>query len=76
MFLSRVIERLGANWSVIGFDTFGGFPTHRSPLAMSTNINKKPALILQVARGGSTQQARKKYKLTDAGKKWVAAKLA
>jgi hypothetical protein len=25
MFLSRVIERLGASWPVIGFDTFGGF---------------------------------------------------
>jgi hypothetical protein len=44
--------------------------------AMSTNIKKKPALILQVSRSGSTQQARKKYKLTDAGKKWVAARLA
>lgn len=44
--------------------------------AMSTNIKKKPALILQVSRGGSTQQARKKYKLTDGGKKWVAARLA
>ena len=32
---------------------------------MSANINKKPPLILQVARGGSTQQARKKYKLTE-----------
>jgi hypothetical protein len=43
--------------------------------AMSANIKKKPALILQVARGGSAQQARKKYKLTEAGKKWVAARL-
>jgi len=34
MFLSRVIERLGANWPVIGFDTFGGFPPPRSPLDM------------------------------------------
>jgi hypothetical protein len=32
MFLSRVIERLGADWPVIGFDTFGGFPPRRSPL--------------------------------------------
>lgn len=44
--------------------------------AMSRNMGKKPALILQVARGGSAQQARKKYKLTEAGKKWVAARLA
>jgi len=34
MFLSRVIERLGAGWPVIGFDTFGGSPPRRSPLDM------------------------------------------
>jgi O-methyltransferase len=34
MFLSRVIERLGAGWPVIGFDTFAGFPARRSPLDM------------------------------------------
>lgn len=34
MFLSRVIERLGKNWPVIGFDTFAGFPPRRSMLDM------------------------------------------
>jgi hypothetical protein len=34
MLLSRLIERLGAHWPVIGFDTFGGFPPRRSPLDM------------------------------------------
>jgi O-methyltransferase len=34
MFLSRVIERLGRDWRVIGFDTFDGFPPRRSPLDM------------------------------------------
>lgn len=34
MFISRVIERLGMNWSVYGFDTFDGFPPRRSPLDM------------------------------------------
>lgn len=34
MFLSRVIERLGQRWPVIGFDTFAGFPPRRSPLDM------------------------------------------
>jgi hypothetical protein len=34
MFLSRVIEHLGQNWRVIGFDTFGGFPARRSVLDM------------------------------------------
>ena len=34
MFISRIIERLGMNWSVYGFDTFAGFPPQRSPLDM------------------------------------------
>lgn len=34
MFLSRIIERLGRDWPVIGFDTFSGFPPRRSPLDM------------------------------------------
>ncbi|GAA0944637.1 hypothetical protein GCM10009554_38940 [Kribbella koreensis] len=34
MFLSRVIERLGKDWKVIGFDSFNGFPPRRSPLDM------------------------------------------
>jgi hypothetical protein len=34
MFLSRIIERLGVDWPVIGFDTFAGFPIRRSPLDM------------------------------------------
>lgn len=34
MFLSRIIEQLGADWPVIGFDTFNGFPARRSPLDM------------------------------------------
>lgn len=34
MFLSRVIERLGQDWRVIGFDTFDGFPPRRSLLDM------------------------------------------
>jgi O-methyltransferase len=34
MFLSRIIERLGQDWPVFGFDTFAGFPPRRSPLDM------------------------------------------
>ncbi len=34
MFLSRIVERLGKDWLVIGFDTFDGFPPRRSPLDM------------------------------------------
>jgi hypothetical protein len=36
MFLSKVIERLGASWPVIGFDTFGGFPPRRSRWTCTT----------------------------------------
>jgi hypothetical protein len=43
--------------------------------AMAANMTKKPALILQTSRGGTSQQAQKKYKLSDAGKKWVEARL-
>jgi hypothetical protein len=32
---------------------------------------QSPALVMQVRKSGSSQQARKKYKLTDAGKKAV-----
>lgn len=34
MFLSQVIEQLGQNWPIIGFDTFSGFPPRRSYLDM------------------------------------------
>lgn len=34
MFLSRIIERLGTDWPIIGFDTFDGFPPRGSPLDM------------------------------------------
>jgi O-methyltransferase len=34
LILSRLIERLGQKWPVIGFDTFGGFPAKRSLLDM------------------------------------------
>jgi O-methyltransferase len=34
MFMSRIIERLGMDWPIIGFDTFNGFPPRRSPLDM------------------------------------------
>ena len=40
--------------------------------AMARNMDKKPALILQVGRGsGNARQVRKKYKLSEAGPKWV-----
>lgn len=44
--------------------------------ALISNMKTKPALILQVSRSGSSQQARKKAKLTEAGLKWVRSRLA
>lgn len=43
--------------------------------SMTQNMKKKPALILQVSRGGGSPQAQKKYKISEAGKKWVEARL-
>jgi hypothetical protein len=38
---------------------------------MSSLMSKRPALILQLRKAGKARQARKTYKLTDAGKKAV-----
>uniref|UniRef100_UPI0009FE8D8E hypothetical protein n=1 Tax=Mycobacterium avium TaxID=1764 RepID=UPI0009FE8D8E len=43
---------------------------------MTMLIAKKPALILQLKKSGKSQQARKTYKLTDAGKKAVEQMIA
>ena len=43
---------------------------------MTTLIAKRPALILQLKKSGKSQQARKTYKLTDAGKKAVEQMIA
>lgn len=43
---------------------------------MSANIDQRPSLILQVRKSSSAQQARKTYKVTDAGKKWVKERLS
>lgn len=43
--------------------------------ALSTAMREKPALILQLKKSGTSRQARKLYKITDAGIKWVDAKL-
>lgn len=43
---------------------------------MSNLIAKKPALILQLKKSGKSQQARKTYRLTDAGRKAVEQMVA
>lgn len=42
---------------------------------MTDLIKRKPALVLQVGKSGKARQARKTYRLTDAGKKRVEALL-
>ena len=43
---------------------------------MSSLISKKPALILQLRKAGKARQARKTYRLTDAGRKAVERMIA
>lgn len=43
---------------------------------MSALIARKPALILQLKKSGKSQQARKTYRLTDAGRKTVEQMVA
>jgi hypothetical protein len=42
--------------------------------AFSALIAQRPSLVMQVRKDGNTQQARKKYRLTSEGKKFVEAK--
>jgi len=43
--------------------------------AMSTNMKKKPQLIIQLKKAGNTRQARKTYRVTEAGKTAVRGML-
>jgi hypothetical protein len=44
--------------------------------ALSASIQEKPALILQVRKSGTSRQARKTYKVSDAGFRWVESRLS
>ncbi len=44
--------------------------------ALTTLIDQKPALVLQLRKSGSTKQARKMYKVTEAGTRKVKAMIA
>ena len=44
--------------------------------ALSSSMKEKPALIIQMKKSGTSRQARKLYKMTDAGAKWVEARIA
>ncbi|WP_375462300.1 hypothetical protein [uncultured Enterovirga sp.] len=43
--------------------------------ALSSAMREKPALIIQLRKAGSSRQARKSYKVTEAGCRWVEARL-
>lgn len=43
--------------------------------ALGAAIKEKPSLIIQIKKSGNSRQARKIYKVTDAGDKWVINKL-
>jgi hypothetical protein len=44
-----------------------GHPSSNITKALSGLIEQKPALVLQLRKSGNTQQARKSYKVTEAG---------
>lgn len=44
--------------------------------AFNTAKNRKPALVMQTQKSGTSKQARKMYKLTTAGVRWVENRLA
>ncbi len=44
-----------------------GHPVSNITKALSYLINQRPQLVIQVRKSGSTQQARKKYRLTKSG---------
>jgi hypothetical protein len=44
--------------------------------ALSAAMQEKPALILQLRKSGSTRQARKTYKISEAGIRFIEAKIA
>lgn len=48
-----------------------GFHVSNITDALSQNMREKPALIVQTKKSGSSRQARKTYKVTDAGKRRV-----
>lgn len=52
-----------------------GFQVSNITGALTQNMAEKPALVVQTKKGGSTRQARKLYKITDAGNRRVRTML-
>lgn len=44
--------------------------------AMTAAMRERPALVIQMKKSGTAKQARKLYKLTDAGVRWVEGRLS
>jgi hypothetical protein len=44
--------------------------------AFTTASSRKPSLVMQTQKTGTSRQARKQYKLTVAGVRWVESRLA
>ena len=53
-----------------------GHPSSNITMALGALINQKPALALQLRKSGNSKQARKSYKVTEAGIRKVKAMLA
>ena len=53
-----------------------GHPSSNITVALGSLINQKPALALQLRKSGNSKQARKSYKITEAGIRRVKAMLA
>lgn len=52
-----------------------GHPSSNITMALGSLINQKPALALQLRKSGNSKQARKSYKVTEAGIRKVKAML-
>ena len=53
-----------------------GYGVKNITQAFATLMKKKPALVIQTAKAGSSRQARKRYKLTVAGRRSVEQMIA
>lgn len=53
-----------------------GHASSNITMAFGVLINQKPALVLQLRKSGNTKQARKSYKVTEAGVRKVRAMLS
>lgn len=53
-----------------------GHPLSNVTQALTTNMNKKPQLVIQLKKSGSTQQANKTYKVTNEGIVYVQGMLS